>query len=169
MFENGEIKRLTSIPIGALNLQNKSVKGVIPADKDIRRMKKIINKALDELQWDYESNYETMYAIGGTSRAALEISKELFGISDEEKSLTKGNIKDIVSRLRSSDPEKCKPVYRIIPERIFSLAGGVVILNEVIKRFGCEIINVSRNGIREGYFIDRILSKRNDEAENNEK
>ena len=169
LFENGEIKRLTSIPIGALNLQNKSVKGVIPADKDIRRMKKIINKALDELQWDYESNYETMYAIGGTSRAALEISKELFGISDEEKSLTKGNIKDIVSRLRSSDPEKCKPVYRIIPERIFSLAGGVVILNEVIKRFGCEIINVSRNGIREGYFIDRILSKRNDEAENNEK
>ena len=117
---------------------------------------------------DFESNYETMYAIGGTSRAALEISKELFNISAEEKSITKINIKDIVNKLRSSDPEEYKPVYKINPERIFSLAGGFVILNEVIKRFGCEVINVSRNGIREGYFIDRILNQTNNEAENNE-
>ena len=168
LFENGEIKRLASIPIGALNLQNKSTKGIIPTDREIRKMRKIINKAIDELQWDFESDYETMYAVGGTSRAALEIAKELFRISSEEKSFNKENVKDIVNKLRSSDPKEYKPIYKINPERIFSLAGGLVILNEVVKRFGCEIINISKNGIREGYFIDRILSKTNNKAENNE-
>lgn len=168
LFENGEIKRLASIPIGALNLQNKAVKGIAATDREIKKMKKIINKAIDELQWDFESNYETMYGIGGTSRAALEISKELFNIPAEEKSITRINIKDIVNKLRSSDPEEYKPVYKINPERIFSLAGGFVILNEVIKRFGCEVINISKNGIREGYFIDRILNQADNEAENNE-
>ena len=168
LFENGEIKRLASIPIGALNLQNKAVKGIVATDREIKKMKKIINKAIDELQWDFESNYETMYGIGGTSRAALEISKELFNIPAEEKSITKINVKEIVNKLRSADPEEYKPVYKINPERIFSLAGGFVILNEVIKRFGCEVINISKNGIREGYFIDRILSQTNNEAENNE-
>ena len=168
LFENGEIKRLASIPIGALNLQNKAVKGIVATDREIKKMKKIINKAIDELQWDFESNYETMYGIGGTSRAALEISKELFNIPAEEKSITKINVKEIVNKLRSADPEEYKPIYKINPERIFSLAGGFVILNEVIKRFGCEVINISKNGIREGYFIDRILSQTNNEAENNE-
>ena len=168
LFENGEIKRLASIPIGALNLQNKSTKGIIPTDREIRKMRKIINKAIDELQWDFESDYETMYAVGGTSRAALEIAKELFRISSEEKSFNKENVKDIVNKLRSSDPKEYKPIYKINPERIFSLAGGLVILNEVVKRFGCEIINISKNGIREGYFRDRILSKINNKAENNE-
>ena len=42
LFENGEIKRLTSIPIGALNLQNKSVKGIIATDRELKKMKKII-------------------------------------------------------------------------------------------------------------------------------
>lgn len=168
LFENGEIKRLASIPIGALNLQNKGVKGLVATDREIKKMRKIINKAIDELQWDFESNYETMYAIGGTSRAALEISKELFEIPAEERTINRTNVKEIVNRLRSADPEEYKPVYKINPERIFSLAGGLVILNEVIKRFGCEIINISRNGIREGYFIDRVLSQKNNEAENNE-
>lgn len=168
LFENGEIKRLASIPIGALNLQNKGVKGLVATDREIKKMRKIINKAIDELQWDFESNYETMYAIGGTSRVALEISKELFEIPAEERTINRTNVKEIVNRLRSADPEEYKPVYKINPERIFSLAGGLVILNEVIKRFGCEIINISRNGIREGYFIDRVLSQKNNEAENNE-
>ncbi len=216
LFENGEIKRLTSIPIGALNLQNKSVKGIIATDRELKKMKKIINNALDELQWNFESNYETMYAIGGSSRAALEISKELFKIPAEERSFNRANVKEILNRLKSSDvkdykavykikPERIfslsgglvilneersfnranvkeilnrlkssdvkdyKAVYKIKPERIFSLSGGLVILNEVIKRFGCEVINISKDGIREGYFIDRIIDQMSDKEENNEK
>ena len=132
-------------------------------------MKKIINNALDELQWDFESNYETMYAIGGSSRAALEISKELFKIPAEERSFNRTNVKEILNRLKSSDVKDYKAVYKIKPERIFSLSGGLVILNEVIKRFGCEVINISKDGIREGYFIDRIIDQMSDKEENNEK
>lgn len=163
LFENGEIKRLTSVPIGALNLQTKVVKGVIPTEKEIKRMKKVLNKTLDELKWDFENDYEMMYAIGGSSRAALEIAKELFEIPQTELSFTKSNLKAILGKIKSVDPADYKKVYKIVPERIFSLAGGIVILNEILNRFGCKIITISKNGIREGYFIDRVISELKEE------
>lgn len=159
LFENGEIKRLTSIPIGALNLQTKAVNGIVPKEKEIKLMRKVINKALDELKWDFESDYQQMYAIGGTSRAALEVVKGLFSLPNEEKTFTKSHMKKVMEKLKSKEVSENKEVYKIIPERIFSFAGGAAILYEIIRRFGCDTITISKNGIREGYFIDRILNK----------
>ena len=159
LFENGEIKRLTSIPLGALNIQNRCTYGIVPEEKEIKKIKKIINKALDELQWECESDYPQMFAIGGTSRASLEVAKELYDVSPESINFTRLELKSILKKLKSDEPEEYKSVYRIIPDRIFSFAGGVTILNEITKKFGCEIITISKNGIREGYFIDRIISK----------
>lgn len=167
LFENGEIKRLTSIPIGALNLQTKAVSGIVAKEKEIKLMKKVINKALDELKWDFESDYQQMYAIGGTSRAALEVIKEIFSLPQEERTFTKMNLKKVLEKLKSKEPSEPKEVYKIIPERIFSFTGGTVILNEIIKRFGCETITISKNGIREGYFIDRVINKNGSDANEN--
>lgn len=169
LFENGEIKRLTSIPIGALNLQAKAVNGIVPKEKEIKLMRKVINKALDELKWDFESDYQQMYAIGGTSRAALEVVKGLFSLPNEEKTFTKSHMKKVIEKLKSKEVSENKEVYKIIPERIFSFAGGAAILYEIIRRFGCDTITISKNGIREGYFIDRILNrKENTGSDSNE-
>lgn len=157
VFEGGEIKNITSIPIGALNLQNKNVPGIIAKEKDIKRMRKIINKALDGLQWEFKE-YNQMYAVGGTSRAVLEVSKELLGVPNDGRSFTRAHVKAIMRKIKSEVHEEYKSVYRVVPERIFSFAGGVTILAEIVKRFNCSTINISKNGIREGYFIDRIVN-----------
>lgn len=157
IFEKGEIKELTSLPIGALNLQAKNVPGIIAKEKDFKRMKKIVNKALEKLEWENKS-YSEMYAIGGTARATLKISKELFEIPLESKCFTREELKGIVKKIKSEVHEEYKSVYKIVPERIFSLSGGLCILNEIVKKFNCYNINISKAGIREGYFIDRIVN-----------
>lgn len=159
LFENAEIKRLDSIPIGALNLQNKAVKEIIADHHSIKKMKKLINKALDELKWDYESDYIDMFAIGGSSRAILKVVKELTGLTDDENSFESNILKTILKKLKSENIEEIKSVYKIIPERIFSFIGGLIILNEIVKKFGCQNITVSKNGLREGYLIEKIISK----------
>ena len=157
VFEDGEIRDLTSIPIGALNLQDKNVSGLVAKEKDIKRMRRLIGKALDNLDWEIKE-YPQMYAVGGTARAALKISKELCGVPVESKTFGKNDLKAIMRRLKSEIHEDYKSVYKVVPERIFSLAGGLSILSEIAKKFNCAEINISKGGIREGYFIDRIIN-----------
>lgn len=157
VFEEGEIRNLTSIPIGALNLQDRNVPGLVAKEKDIKRMRRIVGKALEGLDWEIK-DYPQMYAVGGTSRATLKIAKELCGVQVESKSFTRADLKSIMKRLKSEVHEEYKSVYRVVPERIFSLAGGLSILSEIVKKFNCVDINISKAGIREGYFIDRIIT-----------
>lgn len=169
IFNNGEIEKLTSIPIGALNLQNKTVKHIVPEDKEIKRMRKIIREALNELNWEHEKNYKYLYAIGGSARACMTIIKETKNLPLDDKSFFVGELYDIVNILRNGGTcEETKELYRLIPERIFSFAGGAVILREIVDKFGIEKIIISKNGVREGYFIDRVVNKEGEKVENNE-
>lgn len=156
VFEGGRIKCSTSIPIGSLNLQNKNVKDIIATKKEMLKMKKIINKALDELGWEWKT-YAQMYAVGGTARAVLDVSKELLEVPGDSRCFCDQSLKHIIKRLKSDDSTQYKAVYRVIPDRIFSFCGGITILHEVVKRFGIEIVNVSKSGIRDGYFLDRVV------------
>lgn len=156
VFENRQIKHLTSIPIGSLNLQNKNVKDIAATAKEILKMRKIICKALDDLGWE-PKKYSQLYAIGGTARAVLEVSKELYEVPGDSKCFCGESLKHIMKRLKSNDCREYKAVYKVVPERIFSFCGGVVILHEIVKRFGIELVNVSKSGIRDGYFIDRVI------------
>ncbi|RHF72464.1 phosphatase [Fusobacterium mortiferum] len=157
VFEEGEIRELTSIPIGALNLQDGNVPGLVAKEKDIKRMRRIVSKALDKLDWE-NKEYSQMYAVGGTARATLKVAKELFGVPVESKSFSRVELKGIIRKMKSEVHEEYKSVYKIIPERIFSFAGGISILSEIVKKFNCTQINISKAGIREGYFIDRIVN-----------
>ena len=157
VFEDGEIRDLTSLPIGALNLQDRNVPGLVAKEKDIKRMRRIVSKALDKLDWE-NKEYTQMYAVGGTARAALKVAKELFEIPVESKSFSRAELKGIVRKMKSENHEEYKAVYKVVPERIFSFAGGISILSEIVKKFNCSFINISKSGIREGYFIDRIVN-----------
>ena len=126
-------------------------------EKDIKRMRRIVSKALDKLDWE-NKEYTQMYAVGGTARAALKVAKELFEIPVESKSFSRAELKGIVRKMKSENHEEYKAVYKVVPERIFSFAGGISILSEIVKKFNCSFINISKSGIREGYFIDRIVN-----------
>ena len=169
LFNNGEIERLTSIPIGALNLQNKVVKHIVPEEKEIKKMRKIIKEALKELNWEHEQNYKYLYGIGGSSRACMNIKKKKKNLPLEDKSFFVEELYNIVDILKNGGTcEETKELYRLIPERIFSFAGGAVILREIIDTFGVEKVIISKNGVREGYFIDRVIKKDEEKVENNE-
>ncbi len=169
LFNNGEIEKLTSIPIGALNLQNKVVKHIVPEEKEIKKMRKIIKEALKELNWEHEQNYKYLYGIGGSLRACMNIIKETKNLPLEDKSFFVEELYNIVDILKNGGTcEETKELYRLIPERIFSFAGGVVILREIVDTFGVEKVIISKNGVREGYFIDRVIKKDEEKVENNE-
>lgn len=169
LFNEGKIEKLTSIPVGALNLQNKFVKSIVPDEKEIRRMRKFIRETLEELNWEHDDNYKYLYGIGGTARACMNVIKETKSLPLDDKSFFVGDLYELVNIIKKEGHcEETKELYRLIPERIFSFAGGIIILREIVDKFGIEKVIISKTGVREGYFIDRVINKFGEKVEENE-
>ncbi|WP_291259110.1 rod shape-determining protein [Fusobacterium sp.] len=167
IFNDGKIEKLESISIGALNLQNKFVKSIVPNEKEIKNMRKYIREALEKLNWEMEMDYKYLFAIGGTVRACMNVIRETKSLPLDDGAFFVEDLYEIMDILKKEGPcKEKKELYRIIPERIFSFAGGVAILREIIDKFRIEKVIVSKNGVREGYFIDRVIN-RNKEGDRN--
>ncbi|MCL2768280.1 MAG: hypothetical protein FWE49_06115 [Synergistaceae bacterium] len=156
-FENAQPVRLASMPIGCLNLFTRFVGKMIPTEKERKKIKKEIREQLDNHGWNAEVNFPLMIGIGGTVRAAHKLSCGLFSMPQDQNEMNVSFIREILKKLKNNEGEIYRAVYKLIPERTLTVFTGLMILNEAIKRFGCESIFVSDYGVREGYFIDRIL------------
>lgn len=159
MFEGGQIKALTSLPLGSLNLYAKYVKGLVPTDEERKLMKKAVHMELDKLNWEPEPYMKQMCGVGGTIRAALKLSKDLFNVDQQERQISAAQINTLCKMLKLNTPKNYHTFYQVVPERILSIQPGLLILNEVIKRFGTESIHVSKGGVREGYLIERVIGQ----------
>ncbi len=149
-------KELISIPVGSLALHTQFVSGLIPGPKEREKMRKSIREQLDAVDWAVESGC-TVCGIGGTMRMALQLSQELLGRSKTDSRFSLDDLEQLLKIACSDDPDVSKPAYKIVPERMFSMVPGLMIIREVARKFGCADFFVSRAGVREGYLITRFL------------
>ena len=156
-FRQRQIVHLVSLPIGSLSLHKAYVEGLLPTPNERKEIKKAIRREFDALDWKDAGRCDLLCGVGGTVRAALKISRELFGVTKGETAFPAGNVSQIVHRLRSRDEAEQAAVYRIVPERTPSLLPGMMILKEAVRRFGCQTVEVSSSGVREGYLLERVL------------
>jgi len=157
VFNNSGIKNLTSLPVGSLNMFVNNVKGMVPEIKEIRKIKKKVNQQLDNLKWDKWDKVQYLNGIGGTVRACFKICSELFYDSKEIEYITPQDVKKVIKLIQNDTLNSYKDIFKIVPERIFTIIPGLIILGEVSKRFSPEKISLSKSGIREGYLVNRIL------------
>ena len=159
-FQNAQPVRLASMPIGCLSLFTKFVSKVIPTDKECKAIKKEIKEQLHNIGWNEKEVFPLMLGVGGTMRAAHKLSCGLFSITKEQNEIKAECIREILRKLEDNENKIYHTVYKLIPERTSTISTGLLILNEVIRKFNCESIFVSKYGVREGYLIDRILKNR---------
>jgi exopolyphosphatase/guanosine-5'-triphosphate,3'-diphosphate pyrophosphatase len=157
LFKDGEAESLISLPVGCLNLSVRYVNEIIPTEQEMKQIKKAIRNQLSKLDWDKYSKYPLIVGTGGTLRAALKLSRELFGLPSEENNIMPAHIKKITKLLKNNKDDIFLKVYKTIPERLLTISTGLAILRQTIEKFGCETISVSKFGVREGYLVDRVL------------
>ena len=157
-FHDGEPSDLVSIPIGCLSLYINHVSRVIPNHNERKQIKKEIRDRFDRLT-DRACNQQLplMLGVGGTVRAVQKLSGEMFAIPGDDPYVDAEYVREILDMLKDNTSHIFLTVYRQIPERTHTIATGMMILNEALKRYQCESIYVSKYGIREGYLIDRVF------------
>ena len=157
-FQNAQPVELVSIPIGCLSLYAKSVNSIIPTKNERKKIKRQIRENFNEyLDWDIQEKLPLMIGVGGTVRAALKLSCELFSLPKDNRELYAKHVVTVLRKLTRSDDKIFHTLYKRVPERVLTIFTGMMILNEAIKRFPCENLVVSTYGVREGYLIDRVL------------
>jgi len=158
-FENAQPVCVASMPIGCLNLYTRFVDKVIPTEKERKKIKKEIRKQFAGLGWNAEEDFPLMIGVGGTVRAAHKLSLDLFALPKDRNEMDAGVVKEIINKIINNENEIYRAMQKLIPERMLTFFTGLMIFNEAVKRFGCKSIFISGFGIREGYFIDRILKE----------
>jgi len=147
----------TSLPIGCLNLSVKYVNKIIPAKTEKKQINNEIKEQLSKIEWFEGVNCPLMVGIGGTLRAALKLSHVIFDIPVEQNYMSAHYVKEILQQLKNNTGNIYHSIYKTIPERLMTISTGLMILQQAIKKFGCDTIAVSKFGVREGYLINRVL------------
>ena len=156
-FHDGKPAELVSIPIGCLRLYVDHVSQVIPNHDERKQIKKEIRDRFDRyIDWAHTQQLPLMLGVGGTVRAVHKLSSEIFS-KPSDPYVKAEHVREILDMLKDNTSQIFLTVYRQIPERTHTIATGLMILKEAIKRFQCESIYISKYGIREGYLIDRVL------------
>jgi exopolyphosphatase/guanosine-5'-triphosphate,3'-diphosphate pyrophosphatase len=155
LFEDSKPLKYLSLPIGSMSLYANFIKGIIPTDKERKAIKHEINKFLKNVDWA-EDKVKNIIGVGGTLRNYLKLEKYLSNIDDGSISLNSKKIAHMLKDLKGDNDDIYKVVSKKIPDRIFTIYPGLMILNEVIDRFNCKRIYFSDFGVREGYLLHRI-------------
>jgi exopolyphosphatase/guanosine-5'-triphosphate,3'-diphosphate pyrophosphatase len=167
LFRDYKAVNVISLPIGCLNLSIDYVNKILPTECERKQIKTVINNQLSRINWDKDTKYPLIVGVGGTVRAVLKLAHVVFDQPFEQNKMEACYVKKMAKLLKNNENDIYQTVYKTIPERLFTITQGLMILHQVIKKFGSETISVSKYGIREGYLTDRVLIK-NDNRNSNE-
>ena len=156
-FKDGKIQHLVSLPIGSLNLYTQYSSSLFPTEKDRKAMHQRVKKEFSSIDWLPLPGPITLCGIGGTARGFFKLCRELYNVPKSQTEVDAGYVREINKKLKTQDFRQLQSIYRVVPDRVFTILPGMTILNQAVKKFGPEHFIVSKPGIREGYLFDRIL------------
>jgi exopolyphosphatase/guanosine-5'-triphosphate,3'-diphosphate pyrophosphatase len=157
-FSGGVMQTAISIDIGSLNMYSRFVKRIIPTDEEIAKIKSETEKRLDEADLD-EFSCRSIYAVGGTARAAIKMYNEIYEMPKENSAFRCKELKKMQKCFSGDEQGIISILLLIAPERIHTFIPGITILRTVAKYFNCDEINVCSYGVRDGYIL-KMLEKR---------
>lgn len=156
LFEGRKPQTAVSVPVGSLKLYRDCVKKILPGKESRRRVADAIEAAFDSDALTDIPRREHLICVGGTARACLRLCRKLFGLSEDCRIFTRGQLDALAGRLSKSDKEAADLILRYEPERIHTLVPGIMVLQFIADRYGVEDITISRYGVREGYLLRKI-------------
>lgn len=156
-FKADEVLGKYSIPVGSLNSYSKYVFDTYPTKKEAN---KIENQVLHYLEQINKPTFEfkQIIGVGGTIRALRKFkSEQVSSLIDFE--ISYDDIKSWFKMSKNEPKEWNIEVLNSVPERVFTLTTGLIILKTIMKYFKIDKILISEYGVREGYLLNIINNK----------
>ncbi|MGB3721574.1 MAG: Ppx/GppA family phosphatase [Pacificimonas sp.] len=151
-LRKGKPREVLSLPIGSLKLAEARKGGT---DK----MRRLVKKALNKVEWAVEGKDLPFYMVGGSWRALAQLQMHLTNyplhIAHQYKLSTQA-----IDRLARGVPnlrqKRMRSITNVSTARTPHLPGAALLLRAVMKKLGSSHAIVSAYGIREGVFFEKL-------------
>lgn len=150
-FAEGKAQSSRSLPIGSLNLYNRFVHDIIPTAQERKETSLYVEGALQASGIRVQGSL--LAAAGGTARAVEKLLLRS-GLLERKGEAIQLSQLEALEQLLADSSDAAHMILRCKPDRIHTLIPGFLILEGVMRHFGCEQLKVCRNGIREGYLME---------------
>lgn len=151
-LRHGEVSKIISLPIGALKLAEARSGGP-------EKIRKVIRKALADIDWADEEPGLPFYMVGGSWRALAHVQMHLthfpLPIAHQYR-LERDDIDRLARSVPNLKSKRLATIRQLSSQRIPHLPGAALLLRSVTKRLKSSHAVVSAYGIREGVFFEGL-------------
>lgn len=156
-FADGKIQEAVSLEIGSLFLYKNYVGKLFPKTKERKAICSRVDVELKKVMFLKERQYPDMIGIGGTIRAVKKFNNDLLGLEPGNEIIQAEHLKMMHNVLQDEERRTLKKILRIAPDRVHTLIPGMLILERICRVCGCQQIQVSGFGVREGYLYRKAV------------
>ncbi|MBS6719692.1 MAG: phosphatase [Peptoniphilus harei] len=157
-FEEDGPREYINLKTGSLLLFGENVSRILPKKSEIRAIEKSVIRELNSSHFSSKEN--RLIGIGGTIRTTGKVIADLW--NEDEKKFTLKDIYKLLNLIKDRNTETIRSIIRTNPARIHTLIPGIIILKILMEKLGIDEIEVSDNGLREGYLIYKVLEGNNE-------
>ena len=149
------MSHVVDLPCGSLNTYDSYVENILPTKKERKEIKATVLSELAKLPEDFDK---------GPYPMICGVAVEMFHLPAETSSIRITDLGKIIKRLENTKKgtvpsDALDVIVRCVPYRVRTLLPGMIILHTVAKFFGCESIEVTEAGVREGYLYKFVLNE----------
>ena len=151
VYQKGKVLSSVSLAIGSLSLYTRHVTGLFPTAEQAKAIQDQVKAQLDRHS---AQRCPYLRGVGGTLRAAAKLCGSAPGASIPAQDLRR-----LYREVKKGDCCTLQRILHVTPERVHTLAPGLIILNNILTRYQVERVDVSGQGVREGYLLRYVMGE----------
>lgn len=157
VFADGKLHEAASFTVGSLKLYVECVKGKLPDEKSVKKIKNRIKKTADITKLLLPAKSDSIVCIGGSARGVLKMARFMFDMPCNANEITKKEFDRVCDFILKCDKKSYELILKTVPERIHTIIPGMLILKYIADSLRVKKISVGKFGVREGYLCKNIL------------
>jgi exopolyphosphatase/guanosine-5'-triphosphate,3'-diphosphate pyrophosphatase len=158
-IEDRRLARTVSLPLGAVRVTESFLPGDEASGKQVTALRKHARRELEGLGWLGGGDAPRLAGIGGTIRNLATAAQKRSDHPDtgvQGYVLTRDALEELVDELASRPARKRAGMPGIKLDRADVILGGAVVVAAALEAGGFDGIEVTRAGLREGVFLERL-------------
>jgi exopolyphosphatase / guanosine-5'-triphosphate,3'-diphosphate pyrophosphatase len=163
LFKDRKIVEKHSIPIGFLKMFNDYVSDIIPSIKECKLIEDRTYSELDKIGLKNHEKIPFMCGVGGSIRAIKKLLVNLDLQKKKDDLVDIKLLKQLKEELKLDESNHNNYIYykilHVKPSRVHTLVPALLIVESITTYFGCEEIQISKFGVREGYLHKKMLKR----------
>jgi exopolyphosphatase / guanosine-5'-triphosphate,3'-diphosphate pyrophosphatase len=163
LVAGGQMRSGTSLQLGAVTLTERfAIQDPLP-DSGFKAMRRHVREALST---EFGSRPEPLMELVGSGGTVTSIANMVGAQADHQfatvhkQDVTRADVVHLLAMLKRMTLDQRRHVAGLTPARADIVVAGVLVVDEVMRRFDVNVLRVNAEGLREGLLIDTIAAGR---------